>query len=158
MVQQRRSFSDNDKAAALAALDANGGNVYRTAKELNVPRSTLQEWANGRVSHDVPELRQQKRQDLHELFLNEIYAIAELMPTKRHEATYSQLATAAGIFTDKVQLLTGKATQRTEASAKVEHAIQEDTVEQLSAVLQILNDVGAFDPPSDTSGADTENE
>lgn len=108
----RRSFSDNDKAAALAALDANGGNVYRTAKELNVPRSTLQEWANGRVSHDVPELRQQKRQDLHELFLNEIYAIANLLPSKREDATYSQLATAAGIFTDKLQLLTGQATTR----------------------------------------------
>lgn len=155
---QRRSFSDNDKAAALAALDANGGNVLRTAKQLNVPRSTLQEWANGRVSHDVPELRQQKRQDLHSLFMDEIYAIAELLPTKRHEATYSQLATAAGIFTDKVQLLTGKATQRTETSAKVEHAIQEDTFEQLSAVIQILNDVGAFDPPSDTNEPDTENE
>lgn len=154
----RRSFSDNDKAAALAALDANGGNVYRTAKELNVPRSTLQEWANGRVSHDMPELRQQKRQDLHELFLNEIYAIANLLPSKREDATYSQLATAAGIFTDKLQLLTGKATQRTETSAKVEHAVQEGTVEQLSAVLQILTDVGAFDNPTPTASVNSENE
>lgn len=154
----RRQFSDNDKAAALAALDANGGNVYRTAKEINVPRSTLQEWANGRVSHDMPELRQQKRQDLHELFLNEIYAIAELMPDKRKDATYSQLATAAGIFTDKLQLLTGKATQRTETNAKVEHGMQEGTVEQLSAVLQILTDVGAFDNSAPTNGVDTESE
>lgn len=58
----------------------------------------------------------------------------------------------------ELHLRSGEPTERTETSAKVEHAIQEDTVEQLSAVLQILNDVGAFDPPSDTSGADTENE
>jgi hypothetical protein len=127
----RRQFSDNDKAAALAALDANGGNVYRTAKELNVPRSTLQEWANGRVSHDVPELRQQKRQDLHELFLEELYAIAGLLAEKRHEATYSQLATAAGIFTDKLQLLTGQATSRADVRVSNVPPIPDDQLDHI---------------------------
>lgn len=111
---QRIEWTDRDKAAALAALDANGGNVSGTAKQLGMPRSTLQEWANGRVNSDVPELRQEKRAELTELIRDELYAIIANMPFKRTDADYRQLGTVFGILTDKLQLLEGKPTERTE--------------------------------------------
>lgn len=46
----RRQYSDNDKAAALAALDANGGNVRGTAKQLKLSHATLQRWSDRRTS------------------------------------------------------------------------------------------------------------
>jgi hypothetical protein len=58
---KRRHYSDEDRAEALAVLDANAGNLKRTARDLGIPRATLQEWAGGRVSAAVPELRHQER-------------------------------------------------------------------------------------------------
>jgi hypothetical protein len=39
-MQARRSYSDEQKAVALAGLDANTGNVARTARQLGLPRTT----------------------------------------------------------------------------------------------------------------------
>lgn len=129
---QRRQFSDNDKAAALAALDANGGNVYRTAQQLGIPRKTLEGWSKDRGVHpEVADLRQQNAKQLHELFLEELYAIAGLLAEKRHEATYSQLATAAGIFTDKLQLLTGQATSRADVRVSNVPPIPDDQLDHI---------------------------
>lgn len=111
---QRRSFSDNDKAAALAALDANGGNVLRTAKQLNVPRSTLQEWANGRVNHDVPELRQRKKEDLASRLVEIAHQLIDAIPDKIYDANLQQVSTSLGIAVEKIQLLQGQATERSE--------------------------------------------
>jgi hypothetical protein len=107
-----RKYSDKDKATALAALDANGGNAAKTARETKIPRATIQEWANGRVSDDVPEIRHETKRELIDMFRDELYEIFAELPHKRGDATYAQLATAAGIFNDKVQLLSGGATSR----------------------------------------------
>ena len=40
----RRSYSDAERAEALAVLDANAGNVERTARHLGLPRKTLEGW------------------------------------------------------------------------------------------------------------------
>jgi transposase-like protein len=39
-----RAYSDEDKAAALAALKANAGNVKRTATQVGVPARTVRRW------------------------------------------------------------------------------------------------------------------
>jgi 8-oxo-dGTP pyrophosphatase MutT (NUDIX family) len=44
---KRRHYSDEERAEALAVLDANAGNLKRTARDLDIPRATLQEWAGG---------------------------------------------------------------------------------------------------------------
>lgn len=103
---RRRSYSDNDKATVLASLDANGGNLKRTARETGIPVSTVRSWRDGvGVSERVEEFRPIKRAELSTLFEDEIYAIFDLLPEKRKEATYQQLATSLGIYTDKMRLL-----------------------------------------------------
>ena len=45
----KRSYSDEQKASALAALAANGGNARLTAAQVGVPRTTLLKWAAGKA-------------------------------------------------------------------------------------------------------------
>ena len=40
-----RKYTAAERAARLAVLKANGGNLARTARETGVPRTTLQSWA-----------------------------------------------------------------------------------------------------------------
>ena len=106
----RRKYSDQDKAAALAVLDANGGNVLLTATQLRIPRKTLEAWSKQRGVHpDVAELRHEKRGDLAEKIEQELAAIFTALPQRRQDATYAQLVTAAGILIDKKRALEGAA-------------------------------------------------
>lgn len=107
----RRKYSDEDKATALAALDANGGNVKRTATELEIPRITLLGWADGRGVHPVvSELQQEKRGALAERLEEIAHKIVDILPDKLQDATLQQCATSLGIIVDKRQLLMGKPT------------------------------------------------
>jgi lambda repressor-like predicted transcriptional regulator len=102
----RKAYSNDEKAEILAALDANGGNLKRTARETGLPINTLRRWRDGQgINEEVIQLRPQKRGILADMYEDEINAIFVTLPTKREEATYQQLATAAGIFTDKMRLL-----------------------------------------------------
>ena len=113
MARPKRQYSDVDKATALLSLEANGGNVLRTARALNIPQQTLREWAASKhTSVDVPNIRDKKRPELIDLFLNEVYEAVGLMPDKRAEASYSDLGRMVGILTDKIQLLKGGVTER----------------------------------------------
>ena len=109
----KRSYSDNQKAAALLTLETNGGNVARTARETGIPRKTIEEWSKGQgVTNDVAEIRRENRPDLLALLKDELYAVMELMPEKRANADYKDLARTMGILVDKIQLLAGEPTQR----------------------------------------------
>ena len=50
----KRSYSDEEKASALAALAAISGNVKQTASQTGVPRATLQRWASGELRPPPP--------------------------------------------------------------------------------------------------------
>lgn len=106
----KHSYTDAERAAALAVLQANGGNMLRTSKATGIPRTTLITWA-GDVERQarMPEV-ERARFDLADVIERELQAIFQAMATKRADATYRELATAAGILTDKLWLLTGKAT------------------------------------------------
>jgi transposase-like protein len=108
----KRQYSDEDKARALLALEANGGNVSRTSREQKIPASTIAEWRDGRTAPSVTDIRDEKRAPLVERLTAELNEILNLMPEKRAEASYGDLMRGAGILTDKIQLLSGKDTER----------------------------------------------
>jgi hypothetical protein len=61
----RSTYSDEQRAEALAALDANGGNQARTARQLGVPRGTLRRWARPRgVSPAAAQVAHQNKGSL----------------------------------------------------------------------------------------------
>lgn len=104
----KRQYSDNDKAAALAALDANGGNVNQTASQLGVPRKTLEDWHKGRaVNTDVAEIRQDKKEELADVFervARKYLAHAE-SDTVVTDASGKDAIVSAATAVDKMRLL-----------------------------------------------------
>lgn len=99
----KRSYSDREKAEALAALDANGGNLARTARETSVPRATLKGWKDGQgIGTEVSDIRHQKRADLSVLWETVVEKALGLLPNKLSELTGDQLARVAGIGSDKL--------------------------------------------------------
>ena len=120
MSDNRRQYSDEEKANALAVLAANGGDLRGTARSLGIPKSTLENWAAQRVSAAVSELADTKKKDLADELENIALKLVEAMPDKMQDATLQQIATSLGIAIDKMQLLRGKATERTEATSTIE--------------------------------------
>jgi hypothetical protein len=106
----KRRYSDEEKATALAALEANGGNIKTTAAKLGIPRMTLASWANGGCSEAVTNIRHVKKAELADAFESLARKLVEAMHAKISEANLQATATAAGICVDKMQLLRGKPT------------------------------------------------
>jgi transposase-like protein len=107
----RRTYSDDERAAALAALAANGGNLKRTARELGVPINTLRRWREGTAHPEAVANATPKKAALAELLEGHAYRLLELAmePDRLADATMPQLMTAFGIAVDKMRLLRGMA-------------------------------------------------
>jgi len=107
----RRRYTDEEKATFLAALDANDGNVKRTARDCGIPESTLRGWKKSRGTNDaVAELRPQKKGELADALEDIAWKIIGVLPDKIDEASVRELATLLGVALDKHQLLLGKPT------------------------------------------------
>jgi transposase-like protein len=136
----KRVYTKADRVAALAALAANAGNLARTARQLGIPRNTLQDWAKGAamapVSAEVPdrsasaffgagrmpnESRSVAREAAAEApaacaslatKLEAIaHRIADVIPGKIESASLQQLSVSLGIAIEKMRLLRGQATE-----------------------------------------------
>lgn len=112
----KRQYSDNDKAVALATLDANQGDVSKTAKVLKIPASTLADWSQNRgVCPEVTEIREVKKQELAEKLEAVAHALTDNI-LLRAESDFSILtplkdfAVSLGIAIDKMQVLKGQPT------------------------------------------------
>lgn len=115
-----RQYTDAEKAEALVALEANGGNVKGTARALGIPEPTLRLWSlNQHVNKDVVEIQDEKRIDFTHLLEAEILAALGAMHGKRDDASYADMARTIGIFTDKLELLRGNATSRMEVNGSL---------------------------------------
>ena len=111
----KRIYSDEEKGAALAALDANKGNVHGTARLLGIPDSTLDEWARGRnQSAAVPNMRERKKGELAEKFDEVAHMLLDATTDDAEGVQRTGVRdrmVAAGVAVDKKLLLAGKATQ-----------------------------------------------
>ncbi len=114
---RKRKYLESDRAAVYLALQVNKGNVARTAKETNVPETTVREWKKQFVT-DPPDL------EVTEAVLTDFTTAAERVRDKliqSYEAALDagkvspdKMPVHIGIFVDKVQLLKGLATSRQE--------------------------------------------
>ena len=120
----KRQYSDNDKAVALATLDANEGNIRQTAKMLKLPESTLTDWSNNRgVCPEVAEIRDDKKTELADKLEEVAHALTDNI-LLRAQSDFSVLtplkdfAVSLGIAIDKMQVLKGKPTSISEDVTK----------------------------------------
>jgi hypothetical protein len=106
----RRRYTDDERAACLAALAANGGNVKKTAAACGVPIVTLRQWAKGSRHPEAIQMSHGKKKDLGTK-LNELaHKLAGAMPGKIKDASLRDVSVSLGVTIDKAQLLTGKPT------------------------------------------------
>jgi len=112
-------YSERDRAAALAALETNDGNLTRTARQLNISTSTLRRWRNaqtdpantGPLKKATQDALPEARQNIADRLREFVHAALDLAPDKLSEANLQQTFTAVGISLDKAQLLDGKPTE-----------------------------------------------
>ncbi len=103
----RRRYSDEERSDALVALQANGGNLKRTARELGVPLATLAGWSYGHVHPRVSDLRNEKSGPLADRLeeLAHLLLSSMMRPEKLAAARFKDIAIAVGILIDKMVLL-----------------------------------------------------
>lgn len=113
--RRKRQYSDEEKAAVLANLDANGGNVAQTARAADVPRQTLESWKEGvGINADVLNIQHVKKDELRDLHKLIAVKALGLLQTKLTDCSAAQLSTIAAISTEKMLLLDGQPTAITE--------------------------------------------
>lgn len=98
-----RRYTDDQVAQALAALDLNGGNVKRTARDLGIPRTTLVRWRDGvSAVSDTEKKEAAGARDLVALWADVqeigIRRMRELIPISNN---LREVAVATGIAADK---------------------------------------------------------
>ncbi len=108
----RRRYSDEERAAALAALKANGGNLELTSRQAGVPRNTLRRWAEHPEHAASSQVRQEKMEELSVLFdrVARVYIGRALTDEAVSDTRGKDAVIAAATATDKKQLLGGKPT------------------------------------------------
>lgn len=112
------AHTDDDRAAALAALEANKGNVRKTSREMRVSEPTLRRWRklqNNPQENDAHKKATAKRMpqaraSLSERFREFVHSALDEAPNKLHDSSMGDLFRAIGISVDKIQLLEGKPT------------------------------------------------
>lgn len=107
----RRVYTDEERHIALAAVDLNGGNVYRTAIALGIPARTLADWVKGDSRRQTENAayfangRKEKRGDLAAKIESVIHSAVESLPGKLEKATFSQTSVGIGILYDKLRMI-----------------------------------------------------
>lgn len=117
--RKQKRYSDDERARAVAAVAANGGNVTKTAKELGIPQPTLDCWVRGVVHPEVNGNSVAQKKPLAEAF-GELAAklIGCITQDKIDDAPLWEVVKSAATAVDKKQLLEGKATVITAKAAR----------------------------------------
>jgi transposase-like protein len=110
----KRRYSDEERANALAALAANGGNVNRTASQLRIPAKTLENWQKGSCHPEAAENGERKKGPMADALEAVAWKLLDSIPEKIARAPLNQTATALGIALDKARLLRGEPTNITQ--------------------------------------------
>lgn len=119
----RRRYSDKERATALAALAANGGNVLRTARDTGIPRKTVELWAKeqagGTLMPDVAAECQEIKGDLASELEAWAWQLLNLNrePAEARKARYQERSNGIGIAIEKSRLLREQPTSITGTDA-----------------------------------------
>jgi transposase-like protein len=105
-VAGRATYSEADKAKVYVVLQANDGNVKRTARETGVPENTVRRWRN-QFQEDGPpdtELVEQEATDFIEDADRVRHKALRLIEEKvdQKDAKLNELNNTVGILTDKI--------------------------------------------------------
>lgn len=116
---KRRRYTDDFRASTVLMLEAAGypdtkGALQQVADNVGVAAMTISRWFHASNNPPPNELVTIKREDILNLIKKQLHRALTEMDKTADDADYRSLATAAGILTDKMELLEGRATERVE--------------------------------------------
>ena len=141
-VTKRRTYSDSDKALVYAELEMSNGNVKRTARNLNIPISTVryfkQQWETEGVPREVqevlPAVVKEFVDDAERVRDKLLIALEQKVDSRDINAR--EIVTALGVLTDKIRAMRGL------DARKVEHSISlPDATEMRALFAGVINEV-----------------
>ncbi len=142
-------YSDQQKAEALAVLDANNGNVKGTADELGIPHTTLEYWSNGGGIYEaVTNLRREKRDNLAGAMEDVAWLLAASIPEKIPFAPLKDASLSLEKTISGMQLLRGEPTSIT-GSKDLSH---EQLYNRLFSIAERYSGEIAADVPPGSAG------
>lgn len=106
----KRRYSDDDRANALAALAANGGNVNKTAKEIGVPPKTIENWAKGDRHPEAANLGELKKLPMADALELVAWKLLGRIDELSDKGPLNQTSVSFGIAIDKMRLLRNQPT------------------------------------------------
>jgi transposase-like protein len=119
MAGRPSKYDADDKARVLVALKANGGNVKRTARETGVPEQTVRNWkkegnsVSASVALAVPLAEDEFVKEASLIRSKALKLIEQKI--EDGDAKVGELNAVVGTLTDKIRLINGEATSRTES-------------------------------------------
>lgn len=137
-----------ERIAAVAIAEVNG--VEAASQQTGIPRSTIRVWMD---REEFADLRSKTREQLADGFR----AFAHLALTRLMEAVEAgkveprDLATSLGIATDKMLLMSGQATSRTETRTWTDD-LNDDEKQRLRDWIDSIDDTAAADGPDTAPG------
>jgi len=116
----RRQYTEREQARVALLLQANTGNVKRTAREANVPAMTVRDWKQKwevegypePVEEVLPAVATELTTGLDQARSLAVDVVIEKL--REGKVTAKDAAWIASVFTDKINLINGLATSRTE--------------------------------------------
>jgi transposase-like protein len=124
----KRTYSDEQRAAVLLALEVNQGNIARTARNTGVPEATVRDWRDTWEREGVPPELMAVTEQIATDFVEAAEEIRDLAMAdlKRQilamEVKPAQLIATIGVLEDKIRLGKGLATSRSETVHTVDPA------------------------------------
>ena len=144
-------YSDEERAAALAAFAANQGNLSQTASQCEIPRNTIRRWLEAQQESQASadtvqpafkpatekkdpaeaplpprrlgfvELVPQAAASLADKLEKIAHKLADILPDKIERASLQQCAVSLGIAIEKMRLLREQSTANTASTLRLEY-------------------------------------
>jgi hypothetical protein len=123
----RRSYSKNERAAAVAAVAANNGSVHGTAKILGIPETSLRQWCSGDRHPELLPLSERYKKALADKLGHFADLAIGVALKKIDELSAYQAVICASIAIDKWLLLTDQVPTRRRRATTPEQDAQQST-------------------------------
>ena len=134
MARRGSNISDELKEQIRTYL-ATCGNVRETARQFDVSPSTVMKVRDERPD-EFEQLRTDKKQQIIEKSWKLMETFLEAMEAKIPDATLRDVSTSYGIVGDKLLLMTGEPTSRSDNTNKNTHDLGELTAEQADELIK----------------------
>lgn len=139
---QYRSYTSAEKMEALTLLARNGGNAQKTAKELNIPLTTIITWKNTHYS-EYAGLKEKTLDDILEEIWKDVKllvdhdVISDIIKQAKKEGKFKDVVAATSILIDKGLILSNIKASLANKDKKIELDIEElDDEKQINEMIQ----------------------